>query len=204
MRFNIKISHKARQLLLLHGAPAAIVRPHTLDLSRTLSIAEINSGKINRAISSKKQLTWFKHLYQDLPIEPKIIISNSMDFYEQARIIGLLLFWRYLSYSLNYPDIFHASTPLWYIPEAGFNTTPQEQYRRGRHREPNLLVVDLIHDDMPAAKVDKVHDLLQTMCDRPRLLLIRSQQPYNYCLNKLGVRPNMLFNIERQVQRRII
>lgn len=205
MQFNIHLSNKAKQFLLLHGAPTALLHPTRLNLSKTFSPINIKSNQRDKAISTQQQLTWFRHLYQHLPIEPRLIVSVSNDYYQQARLTGLILFWRYLQYSLNYPEIFDNSAPIWYIPQLNFTAkTPLDAYQQGQHRAANLLVIDGIYQDMPAIKLDKVHDILQLMADRPRLLLLRSRDPYNYCLDKLGVRPNIIFNFDRQLHRRII
>jgi hypothetical protein len=158
----------------------------------------------SRIILASRQQSWFRQIYQQLPLEPGIIVCTSQDFYLTARRAGLLLFWRYLSYSLNFPKEFNDSTPLWYAPDLGFRNRLVEAYQRGEYQQPNLIVLDNIYQDMPAIKVDKIHDALQIFCDRPCLLLVRGTDPYNYCLAKLGVRPNRMVNFARQLRREVV
>jgi len=204
MQFTVAPSDKARQLLLLYGVPRSLLGNYKLDIASSLGNLEITGERRSRIVLVRQQRLWFRQIYQELPTQPKIIVCTSREFYLQARRVGLLLFWRYLEFSLNYPKEFANSRPVWYLPDLGFRNRLLEAYKAGEHDAANLVVIDNIYEDMPAIKLDKVRDLLQYLCDRPRLLIIHGTDPYNYCLQKLGVRPTQIFNFARQLRREIV
>jgi hypothetical protein len=204
MQFNISPSDKAKQLLLMHGVPRSLLNDFKVNIAKELGNLEIAQQQKNKIILASQQKRWFEQIYKQIDIDPAIIIISSTDFYLQARRTGLLLFWQYLSYSLNYPRDFKNSKPIWHLPDLSYKNNLLEAYHRGEHYKPNLLLIDSIYEDMPAIKVDKVHDLLQVFCDRPCILVIHGANPYNYCINRLGARPNKLLNFARQLRREIV
>lgn len=205
MEIRFDPSRKARQLLSLHGVPASLLHAQQLSLKSSLSPFNIEqtNGR-NRAVTPSQQLRWFRQIYDDVPTERNVVVFGSGEFYHQARVVGLSVFSRYLQYSLNYPHVFRHSRPVWYSPEAGFRSQLLVDYERGQHRAANLLLLDGIHEDMPISKIDKIHDVLRVMDDRPCVLLIHNRDPHKYCVERLGLRPNKLLFFARQAQRRVI
>jgi hypothetical protein len=152
-----------------------------------------------------KQLRWFDRMRSDFEF-PYFAVIGSGDAYMQARQLGTIIFWSHLAHALNSGN-YRAALPTWVAPTAEFRHTFMEEYKAGEHTAPLLLTVDNVYDDMPNIKLDKVRDLLQIMCDRPRLLIYNGLDPYQFCATKLGVSPNMTLNLgkhQRSHQRRSI
>lgn len=200
MRVNITPSGRSRQFLRMHGVPRALIRSTQFDLAKMLQPIELDKTLIR----TKQQIDWFRTLFKETPIEPRIIVVYSADYFYLARAFGLLLFWRYLENSLNYPHEFANSAPFWHWLSLGYKDRLLEAEEKGEHSAPNLLLLDGLYDDMPATKVDKVHDILQIFCDRPVMLVLHTKDAYNYCIDRLGGRPNILFNLSRNLQRQVI
>jgi hypothetical protein len=204
MKFTVAPTDRANQLLLLQGVPRSLLGGFTMDVTTALANLEIAGEKKSRVVLANQQRRWFQQVYKQLPLQPLIMVCASTEFYLQARRTGLVMFWRYLMFSLNYPKEFNNSRPLWHSLDASFRNPLLAAYQKGEHQAANLLILDNVYQDMPLVKLDKTRDLLQCFCDRPRLLLLHGIDPYNYCRQRLGVQANYIFNINRQLRREVI
>lgn len=200
MQLRFSPSDRARKLLLLHQVPRSLLSDFTLDIKRATVPLEI--GK--RVVTNRQQARWFRRLYREHSLAPQLIICSSQEYYLTARRAGLLLFTQYLIASVNYPKTYASSRPLWHTTDLQFRNRLIEQYEAGQHQQPNLLVLDNLHADMGAVKRDKIHDILQVFCDRPRLLLLHSRTPFDFCRQQFGIRPNQIIHFDRQLQRSLV
>jgi hypothetical protein len=201
--WRVKPSGKARQFLTLQGVPSGLLE-FSFDPTTSIANADVSTENKGRIINPKQQLAWLNTILDDCSCEPAVFLFTSEQQYLMARRVATIVFWRYLANSLNYPRTFKASKPFWHIPNLEFKNPVLNNYMAGEHSQPNLLVLDSLSVNMPAVKASKVHDLLQAMCDRPRLLLVHGAKSYQYCIDQLGVRPNKLINFADPKRRRIV
>ena len=195
--FKVNPSDKAAQFLQLANVPKGLLAPFSFDLSKILATANIGNQTSAKLLPVAKQIEYFTRLRIDY--SPYVAIVCSVDNYSLARQISTVIFWAHLQHCLN-NDKLRGSMPHWLSVINDFKNEFMDNYNDGLHAAANLLVLDNIYADMPSTKLDKVIDVLQTLCDRPRLILFRGKDAYKYCVETLGVRPNMLLNVSKRQQ----
>lgn len=192
--WQINPNGKARQFLILHGVPGGLLQ--TIDFSLDNLSAPLDIGqRRTMVVEPDRQAHWFTTIRAKTPITPFVYLITSEHRFMLARQTAVVLFWAYLSNAMNYPETHHNSRPLWHIPNAEFKNELLIEYTAGRHTQPNVLVLDGLSTNMPASKISKVHDIVQSICDRPTILLIHGPKPFQYCIDNFGVRPKYLLNI---------
>jgi len=196
---KVKISNKARHILSLQGVPSGLLQPFSLkpdDLLQNFPLPSVNECDATKWIDTDTQLDWLNLILEDLPITPYTLMCINTPRFFKARQLALLLFWRYLVDSMNHPRTYHDSLPIWRSVNLNFRNYLLEEYASGKHTRPNLLVIDGVYHDMPNIKCDKLHDIMQTLCDRPRILIFHGPDPFNFCVNALGTRPTYILNMD--------
>ena len=190
--YKINPSDKARQFMKMCGVPNGLLSPFTLDLTKLL--VPFNHGnKTVKVISRSQQLNCWQFL--QTKFSPYVLIIASVDNYLQARQLATILLWRNLLNSLNHSKT--SALPVWHNPAGQYPNQLLLDYHNGKYREPSLLVLDNVYTDMSSHKRDKVSDILQTMNDRPQVIIFRGDDPNGYCTEQLGIKPNYRLQLGR-------
>jgi hypothetical protein len=192
--WRINPNGRARQFLILHGVPGGLIQAVDLNLVNLSAPLDIGQRR-TMVIEANRQTQWFTTVRAKIPITPFVYLITSENRFLIARQTAVLLFWSYLLNAMNFPETMHNSRPLWHIPNTEFKNELLIEHTAGRHSQPNMLVLDGLSTNMPPSKISKVHDIVQTICDRPIILLIHGPKPFHYCVDNLGVRPKYLLNI---------
>src|ERR1700739_2287813 len=100
MKFSLRPSDTARQLLLLQGVPRSLLGEFKLDLTALTNYTIVRETR-DRIVLANRQRRWFRQIHQQLPLQPILGVCASTEFYLQARRAALILFCRYLQFSMN-------------------------------------------------------------------------------------------------------
>ena len=202
-KINIKPTEKAKSFMRMQGVPTGLLREFNIDLDNSLAPVDINDDGKEVIISEEKQLEVFNRLCKQPKYNPFVLVINSQHFFLQARQITTILFWSYMQNCLNKSDEFNGELPTWVVATNEYKNHLLEKQEKGQMHFPLPIVIDSIYSDAPMNKLDKVHDWVSVFCDRPIILVMHTEDPFGFCINKLGCRPNMIMNLARPVSKKI-
>lgn len=88
--------------------------------------------------------------------------------------------------------------PIWYLANGIFAKSVLQL------KDNKALFIDSLSDEMATYKFDKVHDICQRHCDKTIILIHHGRNGFNLCVDRFGVNPSMVFNLDKTVGKKVI